>query len=60
MIQVAKQLKEELEIENPVNPFDVKKTIWDHVNESGIKLEVKALESKFYWKETKVQILKLY
>ena len=36
---------------NPVNPFDVEKTIWNGVNESGIKLEVKALESKFCWKE---------
>ena len=38
---------------NPVNPFDVDKTIWNDVNEyeNDIKIDVKTLEKKFCWKE---------
>ena len=39
---------------NPVNPFDVEKTIWNDVlnkYENDIKIDVKTLEKKFCWKE---------
>eukprot|EP01083_Nonionella_stella_P043405 117082_1 len=40
-----------------VNPFDVKKTIWKHIDEQDLKLDIESLESKFCWKriETKAK-----